>query len=174
MGDDDEDSTTLVESVEDGWWYTSPLPAGRRIAAFLTDGDLLPTREQWPVALQRTRHVSAAVSGGVLRGPLRTSPAETSHLDRLHGPGWLAVGDAACAWDPLSSQGIVTAILMGGRAAEVIAGARDVGEWERDYRTLLREHCAERADFARVERRWPDSPFWSRRQSEPVSADRVE
>ena len=40
-GDDDRDSTTTVEAVEAGWWYTAAIPAGRRVVAFLTDGDLL-------------------------------------------------------------------------------------------------------------------------------------
>ena len=36
------DQRTIVETVECGWWYTAPLPRGLRIAAFLTDADLVP------------------------------------------------------------------------------------------------------------------------------------
>ena len=37
------DRRTVIEAVEDGWWYCSPLPDGSQIGAFMTDGDLLPT-----------------------------------------------------------------------------------------------------------------------------------
>jgi flavin-dependent dehydrogenase len=172
---DEADSTTLVESVENGWWYASPLPGGRRVVAFLTDGDLLPAasarEENWCEALRQTTHVSASVRGGLWSGKLVSSPAGTCHLDRLSGPGWLAVGDAAMAWDPLSSQGIATAILTGGRANEVIFdclrgdGEKLMRAWESEYHELLRAHCQERRDFALAEQRWPDAPFWTRRRS---------
>src|SRR5262245_33962529 len=35
---------TVVEAVEDGWWYTGPSPEGRRVLAFLTDADLPAAR----------------------------------------------------------------------------------------------------------------------------------
>src|ERR1051326_5472066 len=36
-GSHDADSRTLVESVADGWWYTSLVPRSRRIVVFHTD-----------------------------------------------------------------------------------------------------------------------------------------
>jgi len=176
-GEDDEDSTTLVEAVRDGWWYASPLPGGRRVVAWVTDGDLLPREPtaHWRAALRETRHVSATIAGCEFPAQLTASPAGTSSLTMLHGPGWLAVGDAAIAWDPLSSQGLVTAILMGGRAGAAISdrldgrGDETLHAWADDYRELLRGHLEERRDFARAERRWPESPFWSRRQRDDNS-----
>jgi hypothetical protein len=35
---------TAVEAVEDGWWYTAPVPGGRRVLAFLTNADLPAAR----------------------------------------------------------------------------------------------------------------------------------
>src|SRR5437762_7632837 len=35
---------TVVEAVEDGWWYTAPIPDNRRVLAFLTDADLPQAR----------------------------------------------------------------------------------------------------------------------------------
>jgi hypothetical protein len=46
---------TLIEAVEDGWWYSAPLPDGRLVAAFMTDGTSLRTREEWIDAARRTR-----------------------------------------------------------------------------------------------------------------------
>lgn len=44
------DRRTLIEAVEGGWWYSSPLPNGGQIGAFMTDGDLLPIGQAcgWP------------------------------------------------------------------------------------------------------------------------------
>ena len=38
----DLDQTTLVEAVENGWWYTCRLAPEGRVVIFFTDGDLLP------------------------------------------------------------------------------------------------------------------------------------
>ena len=53
--------------------------------------------------------------------PLRILPAETSRLDRIAGEGWLALGDAAAAYDPLSSNGIGSAMGSGFYAGHAIA-----------------------------------------------------
>src|SRR5260370_25731377 len=66
--------------------------------------------------LANTRHIRAAITGthagaaptAIVAGSFRLSPA--------CGQGWLAVGDAAIAFDPLSSQGIMTAIYSAQKA----------------------------------------------------------
>ncbi len=61
------------------------------------------------------------------------------------------------------AQGILTAVLMGhAAAASTIDGSE---EFEATYRAVLdRFHAEHRATYA-LERRWPDSPFWARRQA---------
>ena len=79
------------------------------------------------------------------------------------------MGDAAFALDPLSGSGILRALAMGVRAAEIIAaalqGKRGAPEW---YQLSAGEQFAEqlrwRAYFYGLERRWPSSLFWSRRR----------
>ena len=127
-------SATTVVAAENGWAYTSP-----GIAAFLTDADLLPR-----------------MAGCV-------TDASTSWLDRLAGAGWAATGDAAAAFDPLSSQGIVTALVMGREAGRVAAGTVSPEDYEAQYASLLEEHLALREAYYGLERRWPDSTFWRRR-----------
>lgn len=174
------DATTTVEAVEDGWWYTAPLPAGRRVVAMLSDGDLIdPGRMRtdagfWE-ALRGTHHIRGCVDSlGMVVGP-RLVAAATSHLARPVGPGWLAVGDAAAAFDPLSSQGILSALSMGARAGEVIAERRRTGggagdtsgsafeSYERASRELVEQYRATHREIYAAERRWPDAPFWARR-----------
>jgi flavin-dependent dehydrogenase len=128
-------SVTTVTAERNGWSYTAP-----GISAFLTDADLLP------------------------RLPGQATDASTSFLDRVMGPGWAATGDAAVAFDPLSSQGLVTALVMGREAGCVAAGLVSATDYAAEYRSLLDEHLALRRAYYAMETRWPDSPFWARRQ----------
>jgi flavin-dependent dehydrogenase len=97
--------------------------------------------------------------------------ANTSRLDHVAGKNWLAVGDAAMALDPLSSQGVYNALQSGLIAAQAIdsALAGDVtapqkyaASVEEDYDACLET----RAYYYAAETRWPDSPFWQRRVGE--------
>ena len=46
------------------------------------------------------------------------SAAHSARLQPLAGPAWFAAGDAACSFDPLSSQGLLNALYSGLAAAE--------------------------------------------------------
>ena len=165
---------TYTESCADGWWYSAPLPGGRRLLAFHTDSDLASAGRLTAQALfERARSLPAlgaeiADSAPPLPGPARICAAHGARPDRPVGEGWLAAGDAALAFDPLSSQGLFNALytgLTGGRAmASQLAG--NVGAVP-DYGSRLDEIWSAYALHRRVyygqERRWPDAPFWARR-----------
>lgn len=122
----DRDHRTLVEATEDGWWYTSQLANQQRVVVFHTD-DCHPAAKR---ARQRdgfldlltdtTTHISETVELHDWRlltghGYPRCTAAGSSFLDPLGDEcdRWCAVGDAALAFDPLSSQGMITALRMG-------------------------------------------------------------
>ena len=178
-GGSDRDATTTVEATRDGWWYTSPLSGGRRIVAFLTDADLLPRRLDrppagwWPTA-PPPGYVAAIVrDGGYHRaGPPQATDAATTCLELLGDHTWLATGDAALSVDPLSSQGVLTALSMGresGRAAAATLLGGDAtrahAAYARRYGEVLRDHLEHRAAYYALEERWPDALFWSRRHA---------
>jgi flavin-dependent dehydrogenase len=172
-GPDDRDARTRVEATPAGWWYSARVGAGRRVVAFLTDADLLDRGLRAPArfggALAGTRHV---VPEGV-RIELATRPLTTAaHGSRLtppRGGGWVAVGDAALAFDPLSSQGILNALatgLMG--AAAVCASLRGEGDdglkrYENRLASVWAAYESHRAAAYALEDRWPREPFWARR-----------
>ncbi len=168
------DTYTLVEAVPSGWWYSALLADGRLAVAFMTDGDLLDRRspEAWWEGLEETRETRARVEAhgyGMEESP-RVLPAETSRLDRIAGEGWLALGDAAAAYDPLSSYGIGSAMGSGFYAGQAIASslAGHPEEARTAYLKLLQDAYGACLDLQRYhyaqERRWPDAPFWLRRQ----------
>lgn len=171
----DDDARTMIESAPNGWWYTALLPSGERVVARLTDADLadraaLLSSEGFAARLRESSHIGALLSGRgyVLQGRPSGTGAETARLDRFAGDGWVAVGDAALSFDPLSSQGMLTALYTGLRAGQALdralvgdsAGIADyVSRLEQVYATYLRN----RQIFYAAEPRWSGHPFWQRR-----------
>lgn len=169
-------SHTLVEAVPSGWWYTARQPGGELSAAFMTDADLLNGAGAlggWLLKLSEAGHTARRAGGRLPAAPPRVVPAETSRLTDFCGEGWLAVGDAAAAYDPLSSYGITAALGAGLHAAEAVAAAlagrpgalaEYAGLLERAFAAYL---AARRSHYA-SERRWAE-PFWQRRHGESRS-----
>ena len=166
---------TFITAEPGGWWYTAPLPGDRRVLAFHTDADLPEAADAKNAAALLTRAAGQAElqavlteAGFVADGIAGFCPAHSSELSPVVGDGWLAAGDAALGFDPLSSQGLFNALYTGIAAAE--AGYRHLhgdGDAIPGYAAdLSRIHAAYlnhlRAWYGQ-ERRWPNVPFWQRR-----------
>lgn len=163
---------TLLEATRDGWWYSAPLPSDALVVAFMTDADLLDRgggsrRPALDARLLEAPHTASRVAAGTLLSP-RVISARSLETLPAAGDGWLSVGDAALAMDPLSSGGVYEALVSGLAAAELWlqkAAARTppealfaaaIAERAASYRRLRTRYYA-------AERRWPDAPFWRRR-----------
>lgn len=165
-----------VESVQNGWWYTAPVPRENRVFAYLSDADLfrqdrMPEQQVWSRALAETRHLSALwpASCGT-PDVIRVCDAST-RVSSVNGPLTLmAAGDAAFSVDPVCGQGIAKALREGifaGYAAADALRDEDVGPLQRhrSFRmTAFRAYAAARDRHYAAEQRWPTSPFWYRRQ----------
>jgi flavin-dependent dehydrogenase len=167
---------TFVEAVEDGWWYTAPIPGGRRILAFHTDADLPVARiPRVPESLLEKTLAAPALAAQLADcnfsqdGPVRMTIATAGRLKPPAGPGWLATGDAAVRFDPLSAQGLLNALFTGLAGAEAVDAflAGETDAFERYGRTIDGIGDAYRLHRDRwygEETRWPDAPFWARRR----------
>lgn len=170
----DKEAGVVVESFEHGWWYSAGLPNGRRIVGCITDADLarkigLGAVEEWRRRLAATSHLGTLIEASEPDGPLIIRSTATQLLQPIGTNSWLAVGDAASRFDPLSSQGILKA-LRGGIFASYAIGdwltrADNTGlqRYDRFVRQEFRSYCAVRAQYYREEQRWPESEFWARR-----------
>ncbi len=173
---DARDSTTLVEAVPDGWWYSLFLPGRRLVAAFMTDADLLDaTGVRRPDGLRaqldrapatRSRVQDCDAEPDWSRAVIR--PAHTARLETVAGPEWLAVGDAAVAFDPLASYGIAAALGEGFYAAAAVADHLDgrhdaLLEHGRLIDRTLAQYLVLCHDRYALEQRWPAAEFWRRR-----------
>jgi hypothetical protein len=168
----DHDSFTLVEAVRDGWWYAALLPTGRLALVYMSDPDLISVKitrtvEGWMGLVRETQSIQERIlSGGYRLSELpRVLCAGSSLLHKVVGESWLAAGDAAATYDPLSSQGITSALTSGLQAGRAILAARQEKLKEYGLRMQERysEYLAYRAAYYSMEDRWTRSAFWQRR-----------
>ena len=94
--------------------------------------------------------------------------AHSARLAPCCGEGWLAAGDAAVSFDPLSSQGLFNALYTGLAAAEAadrhLSGAADaLTDYERAIADIWSAYRAQLVHWYGAETRWADRPFWRRR-----------
>lgn len=172
----------LVEAVERGWWYSALSPGAGLVLTFFTDHDLFDLRrlrspdglltllQQAGATIERVR----SVPGATLEKPQILS-AGSDGLDRVCGEGWLAAGDAALAYDPLSGHGLTLALASGRDAARAVCGvlAGDADAPARYGERIAGARAAYergRAIQYRAERRWHGSPFWERRNGSVAAA----
>jgi flavin-dependent dehydrogenase len=174
----DRDSRTFIESCPDGWWYSALVPGNKRIVSFQTDADLLPrdvwrTREWLVERLEQAPALSSLLRkhGYELIGAPRLTSAHSGRLPQFSGRGWLAVGDAAMSFDPLSGQGILHAMQSGTKAGQMVASgcARSRAEMDSWYERLWEEFFNRRRTYYSVEQRWCDAIFWKRRSSDSAA-----
>lgn len=178
----DPTPATLVEAVPNGWWYATLLADRRLVVNFYSDPDLMPrglARDEsaWRVLVAETCYISRWIETGgfALDGPPSLASAGTTWLSRPAGRDWVAVGDAAAAFDPLSSHGMTTALWTGieaGKAAHrTLNGAGEaLGEYADRVLQGVGRYRADRRRIYAGESRFAGHPFWQRRQGpEPAS-----
>jgi flavin-dependent dehydrogenase len=165
---------TLVEAVDDGWFYSAALPAGRSVMVYFTDADLFASRckedshyrnrqlDKAPHTRERLRQLDPA------ERPIIRSAATSLRMATM-GEDWIAVGDAAQSFDPLCSLGIFQALDSATRAQETIVGAlegRCIGSgYQRWTDHIFTGYQRNYSLFYGNEVRWPHSAFWRRRHT---------
>jgi flavin-dependent dehydrogenase len=171
------DPFLVVEAVEKGWWYSVPLSQRRLLVGFMTDGDIASesggvTAMWWTRELTNSVHTAKRVCGLELADSIQTRPASTGLLEKISGHGWLAVGDAASTYDPLSGAGIMKALHFAPAAANGVASALETNREspfnyantvKRDFSVYLEQRLGQ----YKKEQRWPESVFWLRRHAKP-------
>ncbi len=172
---EETDYKTLVEAAEEGWWYSAGLPNSQMVVAYMTDADLIPKGsgrmiQHWRKQLEQAPYTRSRVSDdGVPEAGLRPVAANSYRMDRITGTNWLAVGDAATAFDPLSSRGIYNALESGLQAARAIeryqfSDQEALDEYELWSQRIFKEYLRMWAIYYGRETRWSSSTFWHRRQ----------
>lgn len=150
----------VIEATANGWWYALPMRQGGT-AGFVSEADTLP---EIPALLPIPRGFPPRA---------KTWDARNSRLSPCAGPGWLAAGDAAAAFDPIASQGLFNALsggfFAGNAAADALAGEHHALSVYADLvsRTAVRTHRATPHHYATAK---GQSGFWHRRRAQAFSA----
>ena len=169
------DTYVLVESCPSGWWYSALLPAGRMVVMYMSDAVTLRQNQirdpaNWLKQIHQTRHTWARCKRGEpLMRPF-TCAAYTQAINPVTGKGWLATGDAASTFDPLSGEGIYKALRSGIFASYAILdwlkGQTDGLERYAAYQKAeFRQYLVEWKSYYTLEQRWTDSHFWKHRHA---------
>lgn len=167
---------TIIEAVESGWWYRAPLPNGKFVISFHTDSDLsiaslMQQPGNWLDALRSTKLISNGVElSKESARKLTVCAANSSYLKQCAGDNWLAIGDAALAFDPLSSQGmfnaLTTALLAKHVIVETLDGNADAtASYARKIDNVYRVYRQNLTEVYRTETRWRENLFWKRRSA---------
>lgn len=167
----------LIEATEHGWWYCARLPAGQLVATFFSDADLISQLRlnqwshwwQWLQQSQQLKKRLVGVRPLAAHPWLRNAASQCSQFPAL--PHYLAVGDAACAFDPISSMGLGFAVSSACHAAcqviDRLAGAGDDNSifYQQDLQQQFLQYQRLRQQVYQHEQRWANAPFWQRRLS---------
>ena len=164
--------SVLVESFEHGWGIVSRLSDEMQVMSLFSRLCVGIHKELkdyacWPAILFGTAHLRDFLSA---RAGIRVvgGDAGSSRAAQLAGKCWLATGDAAIAFDPLSSHGITNAVYTAYRAVEAIAlhlsdpDEKHFRKYAESLSTIFATYLGTRHVLYQRERRWPRAAFWTR------------
>lgn len=180
---------THLEACEHGWWYSNLLPESEgmpstRVVVFHTDRDLDIAKqatdpEGFNQLLMQTHHIRTLIQKHQYQSNKKVLAvsASSQSLQHYRRENFVAVGDAAQAYDPLSSQGIAKALQSGVMAGQLICYALEDGATEQatdnylaryaqDQTQLWQKYTEQHQYFYQIQQRWSDAPFWQRRRSQ--------
>ena len=173
-----------IEACEHGWLWGLPLPSGEVGVTAFVDSARCGGRgralldEFYRTMLARSK-LYAGLCAGQLMSPVEVCDASALVHDDPAGDGWLRVGEASFALDPLSSQGVQAAIGSALQASAVVytilacpddAAMAMAFYRERQGRAAAR-HAAWAARLYADQDQVARGDFWSARSAhEPLSA----
>jgi flavin-dependent dehydrogenase len=114
---------TRVEAGPSGWFWGAPIPGGLFNATVFVDKEVLEGKKRVQDLYLRLLASSQLLEGclrGKMEGPVKVCDAGCSSCKEFFQGNMLRCGDAAFTIDPLSSQGVQTAIGSALHAAVVI------------------------------------------------------
>jgi flavin-dependent dehydrogenase len=169
-----ESSYTLVEAVDEGWFYSALLPSREYLVAYMTDADLYSKGRSrssrfLESQLEKAPHTRERI--GLAPSERWLVPAFSSVREHAADRHWLAVGDAARSYDPLSGLGVCASMNMAIQAVPPIlrflrGDSSGVAEYDRVNRKAYAEYEETRRTQYSLEHRWPESDFWQRRRNQ--------
>lgn len=163
----------FLETVEDGWWYYAVLPEKKIVLSLFTDADNAKKKqinkiENWTALLLATVHVKHKVSGTVAFEKPWVKNAYSHFTDSTKIKNFIAIGDAACSFDPISSMGIGFAMSSACNGALAIINqdedANSINGYNESLKKIYDDYISTKSQYYKEEKRWPDAEFWRNRK----------
>jgi flavin-dependent dehydrogenase len=159
-----------LEATESGWWYSSALPGAKRVVAFVTDADLLPSGKYPCIQFFKTQLRKSSFSKLITHEPtIRFAATSSTFRQTVAGRAWASLGDAVATYDPLTGFGVPVAVSKGLGLGRILSQVDcDVAfrrYWQAEVEGFT-EYLRVRRNLYRRENHWPRSVFWQRRRSQ--------
>lgn len=164
----------IIESTEFGWWYAACLPDNKIVITFFSDADIvsdfkLHQIKEWRKLLHATKHIKQLLDRGEALSKklwVRNAQTQISNTNKLDK--FIAIGDAAASFDPISSMGIgfsISSAIYAGKhiAQELEVGVSTVDIYQNDLLQIFNQYNETKQMYYRKETRWSTSKFWLRR-----------
>ena len=176
-----ENTMSSIAADELGWWYSAVVPDNKRVIAFQTDADLVDrnTFKHLDAFLAFTKQqelIASLVEGNKTNISFHgTVSANSTRLEQVTGKQWVALGDAAMSFDPLSSQGMFNAMANAMQLQKLLINydfIRDLDSvkeeqfnklYENQLQQVWNHYLKHKNFFYSTETRWKEAPFWKRR-----------
>lgn len=176
---------STIVSDKFGWWYSAVVPQQKRILSFQTDADLLErtnfkSLSNFLELIQTNAIMQQLISKTSIHDIIfhGTVGANSTRLEKVAGTQWIAIGDAAISFDPLSSQGMFNAMATAMQASESLQSLNFIKEESSEKATLFvnsytnqieaiwSHYLKHRTLFYSAESRWKEDSFWKRRRAQ--------
>ncbi|MEY8860866.1 NAD(P)/FAD-dependent oxidoreductase [Tenacibaculum singaporense] len=176
-----ENTMSTIVADELGWWYSAVLPDNKRVIAFQTDADLVDrntfkhVNSFLPFAKEHKLFQPLIEGNETTVNFHGTISANSTRLEQVTGKQWVALGDAAMSFDPLSSQGMFNAMANAMQLQKLlinydfIKGLDSTKEqqfnrlYENQLQQVWNHYLKHKNFFYSTETRWKEATFWKRR-----------
>lgn len=170
-----------VEAGENEWFWYAPLGGGKSVAAVFIDPKRLSgtprqnVNEVYRELLYRFRLFPEARLGHI-EGEVQACDASIFRAERPAGLDFVKIGDANLSLDPLSSQGVQSAIASGLQAAIIVNtlaryptnSEAAIAFYQDRQKEKTRQHAAKAAGFYQERAAVCDRAFWRQRTVFPA------
>jgi len=164
---------TRIETTELGWWYAARLPNKEMLVTMYSTAanvkeHQLQLPDNWIKELRSTQSIlDGVLESNALDKKIKGFKVPSFCLNKSADTNWIAVGDSASSYDPITSRGIYKSMQNAIKASQYVSdfftkGSYDHKEYDLHIKTKYYHYLTERASYYRNENRWENNSFWKR------------
>jgi len=161
----------ISEAFEQGWGIVSDIINEQNVLTLFTESSnpqqsQFRDYKQWKALLLGTKALKYFLTAYSDDVKIVGADASSSMPSSVAGENWLAIGDAAMAFDPLSSHGITNVLYTANKASELLLEVLQNGRtsdfhlYDISIKKIFEGYQMAKTQLYREEKRWSDHIFW--------------